>query len=484
MQSSPWVASAIARSEGRPGWYIKFRSLLIVVDVVAISIAVLLTFQVLFAPGARFAGLPAITYAVLMPVVIVLWLLMLTANESRSRTIVGAGLTEYRRVISASLYLFGLLAVASFWLQAQLSRAVFVTTLPIGIALLILGRWLARRSLDRLRSHGRAMSSALIIGTGAAALDVVREMRRNLHAGYLPVAVCVLDGTESAFAEKAPNLSVMAKRELEQAVSSTRYASVIVADGLTPAQTRDLAWRLENRPVELLFVPSIVDVAGPRMKVQSAEGLSLLHVDLPRFSGWTLMVKRTFDVLFSAVALILLSPVFAVVAVLIKLDDGGPVMFRQERVGLYGEPFVVHKFRTMCLDAEEKIEALIAAAGGKALLFKMEDDPRITRLGKILRKYSIDELPQFWSVLRGGMSVVGPRPQVPREVAEYTDTHHRRLLIKPGITGLWQVNGRSELSLDDSIRLDLRYVENWSLIGDIAIILKTIGVVLRPNGAF
>jgi exopolysaccharide biosynthesis polyprenyl glycosylphosphotransferase len=208
-----------------------------------------------------------------------------------------------------------------------------------------------------------------------------------------------------------------------------------------------------------------------------------MYVDLPRFTGAKLVLKRTFDIVVSAIALLLLAPVFLVIAALIKLDDGGPMLFRQQRIGRYGQPFTIHKFRTMCVDAEAKIDALIAAGGGMALLFKLEDDPRITRIGKVLRKYSLDELPQFWTALRGGMSVVGPRPQVSREVAEYSDIHHRRLLIKPGITGLWQVNGRSELSMDESIRLDLRYVENWSLIGDITIILKTIGVVLRPRGA-
>lgn len=210
----------------------------------------------------------------------------------------------------------------------------------------------------------------------------------------------------------------------------------------------------------------------------------MLHVDLPRYSGTKYWLKRSFDVFFAAAALVALSPVLGLVALAIKLDDGGPVLFRQERIGLGGEPFVIHKFRTMCADAEAKIDALIAEAGGQALLFKLEHDPRITRIGSTLRKFSLDELPQFWTVLRGGMSIVGPRPQVSREVAEYTDAAHRRLLIKPGITGLWQVNGRSQLSLEESIRLDLRYVENWSLTGDLAIIMKTVRTVLRPRGAY
>ncbi|MFT3860528.1 sugar transferase [Micropruina sp.] len=259
---------------------------------------------------------------------------------------------------------------------------------------------------------------------------------------------------------------------------------MIAAEGLAHKQSKDLAWSLENRPIEFMFVPRLVDIAGPRVSFRSVEGLSLMRVDLPQFTGGKLAVKRAFDIAVSTVALVFLAPLFMVVAVLIKLDDGGPVFFKQKRVGRFGQPFTIHKFRTMCLDAESKIDALIEANGGAALLFKLEDDPRITKIGKVLRKYSIDELPQFWTVLRGGMSVVGPRPQVEREVAEYSDVHHRRLLIKPGITGLWQVGGRSELSMAAAIQLDLRYVENWSVLGDINIVAKTVGVVLRPDGAY
>ncbi len=484
VRSSPWVASAIAPQAGRPSWYSKFRWALVGVDLAAISVAVLVTFQALFTPGEQVLGVAELSYAMLSPILVGLWVLILGADESRAQRVVGAGLTEYRLVISASVFLFGALAMTSFWLRAELSRAMFVTTLPIGISLLLVGRWLARTWLQRIRSTGRAMSPALIIGNGDAALDVVKEMRRNTAAGYKPAAVCVVDATEHHVAAQSPGVRVLTLGDMNRALRSSRYSSVIITDGLTRAQSRDLAWRLENRPVQLMYVPRMMDVSGPRLKVSSVEGLSLVHVELPRFTGWKLVVKRSFDIAVSAIALVVLAPLFALVAVLIKLDDRGPILFRQQRVGRYGAPFTIHKFRTMCVDAEDKIDALIAASGGTALLFKLEDDPRITRIGRFLRKYSLDELPQFWSALRGGMSVVGPRPQVPREVAEYTDAHHRRLLIKPGITGLWQVNGRSELSMEESIRLDLRYVENWSLIGDITIIMKTVRVVTRPAGAY
>ncbi len=481
---SPWVAAAERPDKVTPGWYAKFRTMLLISDTLAVSAAVVISYFFLFQPEDRTAGRLAVAYSWLMPAIVVLWVLALCAAESCARRLVGAGLEEYRRVISASVTMFGLLALASYVVQGDLSRALFVTTLPLGISLLLVGRWVNRQTLARLRRQGRALTNALVVGTAETVADVVNELGRRPESGYRAAGACVVDGRELPLEARPLTLRDVRFGDLHSVVRGTHYGAVIVADGLTREQTRTLAWRMENRPLELMFVPRAMDVAGPRLSVHAVEGLSFTRLDLPVFTGWRLWLKRAFDVVFSAIALALLAPLFLVVAVAIKLDDGGPVLFRQTRIGRYGKTFTIHKFRTMCVDAESKINELIEAQGGTALLFKLEDDPRITRVGKFLRKYSIDELPQFWTALRGGMSVVGPRPQVAREVAEYTDVHHRRLLIKPGITGLWQVNGRSELSMEESIRLDLRYVENWSLIGDVVIILKTVGVVVRPDGAY
>jgi exopolysaccharide biosynthesis polyprenyl glycosylphosphotransferase len=416
-------------------------------------------------------------------VLVMVWVLSLGAVDTRSLQIVGTGLEEYRRVMMASVGLFGAMGILSYLLDSALSRALFVTTLPLGVGLLLLERWLLRKLLHGLRRRGRAMTQTLVVGNSDAVADVAARLRRDVSAGYRAAAMHLTDGRHRAAATGLAIRSLDTEA-FERALERGTFGAVILTEGLDREQTRQIAWRLENSPVQMMFVPRLVDVAGPRMQIRETEGLSFVHVDLPRFSGAKTAMKRAFDIVFSAGALLLLIPVFLMVAVLIKLDDRGPVFFRQQRVGRYGEPFTIHKFRTMCVDAEAKVDALIAANGGAALLFKLEDDPRITPIGKFLRKYSLDELPQFWSVLRGGMSVVGPRPQVSREVAEYSDIHHRRLLIKPGITGLWQVNGRSELSMDESIRLDLRYVENWSIVGDITIILKTVRVVARPDGAY
>lgn len=480
---SPWVASAAATEQSEPSWYVKYRRLLLIADTVSVSLSVFFTFAVLFTASQPLAGAQYVTYGWLAPMLVAVWVSALGAADTRSRDVVGTGLHEYRRTIIASLVLFGGLAVASYLFESSLSRALFVTTLPLGISLLVLERWLLRKLLHRLRRGGRALTRTMVVGNAVAVADVVAQLRRDVNAGFRAVAVHLTDGSHRA-SSSVSNLPLCDSQMFHTGLERGAWEAVILTDGLNREQTRRIAWRLENRPVQMMFVPRLIDVAGPRMQIRETDSLSLVHVDLPRFSGAKLAMKRAFDIAFSAIALLLLIPVFLVVAILIKRDDGGPVFFRQQRVGRYGEPFTIHKFRTMCLDAEARIDDLIAANGGAALLFKLEDDPRITPIGRFLRKYSLDELPQFWSVLRGGMSVVGPRPQVSREVAEYSDIHHRRLLIKPGITGLWQVNGRSELSMEDSIRLDLRYVENWSLVGDVTIVLKTVGVVMRPDGAY
>jgi len=391
---------------------------------------------------------------------------------------------EYERVFNASLWAFGAIAVLSYLGGADLSRMLFVATLPIGVTLLALGRWVLRARLNRRRRHGAAMTPTLIVGTPRDVERLRLDMNRRRDAGYLVVAVCEYDGENPVQPHGTHGLPRVPITKVGTFVRSSGIGAVAVCGALPTLELRELAWSLEDSPAQLMFTPRLTDVAGPRIKVSDVPGLALVHVDLPRFTGWHHVLKRALDLVLSSAALVLLAPVMAAVSVAIKLGDGGTVLFRQERVGVGGRPFVIHKFRTMTVDAESRIEGLIREAGGQALLFKLEHDPRITRVGRVLRKYSLDELPQFWTVLRGDMSLVGPRPQVAREVAEYTAALHRRLLVKPGITGLWQVNGRSNLSVEESVRLDLHYVENWSLTSDLALIVKTVKVVLRHDNAY
>jgi exopolysaccharide biosynthesis polyprenyl glycosylphosphotransferase len=250
------------------------------------------------------------------------------------------------------------------------------------------------------------------------------------------------------------------------------------------ATLRQLAWELEKTGTDLCVAPALLDVAGPRTTVRPTAGLTLLHVDHPQLSGVRQVLKGLFDRFMAGLALLLLSPVLVVVAVAIKLGDHGPALFTQTRVGKDGHTFKIYKFRTMVVDAEARLAELAPVNDLDGVLFKLRRDPRITPFGARLRKYSIDEFPQFINVLKGEMSLVGPRPALPAEAAKYADHVHRRLVVKPRLTGMWQVNGRSELTWEESVRLDLRYVENWSFALDLQILWKTFSVVLRGSGAY
>lgn len=466
----------------------KHRLLLLISDVVAIVAVLALTHLWRFADDAT-VGLGSRLYPsnVVLASIGLFWMVALSVTDSRSPKHFGVGLDEYRHVITASLSAFGALAIGSYLAQAELSRFFFAVTLPLGVALLILGRWLARVYLGRQRAAGGALTQTIVIGDHAEVAEAIRRMRRHTEAGYLPGWACLLDGpeeTDPRDVEEVGSLPRVPYAEVSDLSSTGDVGAVLIAGWLSRQDSRRLAWSLEGSQVELLFVPRVADVAGPRMHVRTVEGLDLIQVDLPHFTGWGYRVKRAFDVIFSAVVLFLLSPLYVALAIAIKVSDGGPMFFRQERVGFQGEPFVIHKFRTMVVDAEDLLSELRADSTGNGVLFKMDADPRVTRLGQFLRRTSLDELPQFWTVLTGAMSVVGPRPHLENELAEFPDEGMRRLLIKPGITGLWQVNGRSELSLEDSLRLDLSYVENWSMTGDLAIILKTVRAMITPRGAY
>jgi exopolysaccharide biosynthesis polyprenyl glycosylphosphotransferase len=251
-----------------------------------------------------------------------------------------------------------------------------------------------------------------------------------------------------------------------------------------PSAMRSLVWDLESDDVQVILAPGMTDVSSERIRVRPVAGLPLLHLDRPRSQEALRWAKRTFDLVGSAFLLALATPIVLWTAFAIKRYDGGPVLFRQTRVGRDGREFTCLKFRSMLVDAESYLSELQSEVGHSEGLFKMARDPRITRPGQWIRRYSIDELPQLINVLRGDMSLVGPRPPLPSEVDRYTSTQSRRLRVRPGLTGLWQVSGRSDLSWTESIRLDLYYVDNWSMIQDIVILCRTIGAVLGSKGAY
>ncbi|GAB5077195.1 hypothetical protein ARTHROSP310_03370 [Arthrobacter sp. AD-310] len=334
------------------------------------------------------------------------------------------------------------------------------------------------------------MSRLMILGGPGAVAHLNKSLSAAKHAGYQPIAAYTPGATHSSHEEGVDGLPVLGAGQdvssILKAIDSCGADAVAVSAGvqLHPQTLRHLGWELAARNVGLIMAPALTDIAGPRIHTQQVAGLPLIHVTTPSLEGGQRVAKRLFDVIVSGALIVIAAPVMALVAVLVKLDSPGPVLFKQERVGMGGDAFHMLKFRSMVTNAEQQLSALVGRNEGNGLLFKMKSDPRVTRVGKFLRKYSLDELPQLFNIVTGSMSLVGPRPPLPTEVKAYENDVRRRLLVKPGLTGLWQVSGRSNLSWQDSVRLDLYYVENWSLTGDLVILLRTFRAVFHSTGAY
>lgn len=436
----------------------------------------------LYIPGVTDAGFD-VAYTLVSTVLILAWICALRLYDTRNAKVVGSGWMEYRRVADASIRVFGLLAILAFLLHVDVARAYLLLALPAGVASLIACRWLWRRWLAAQRRTGAYVSRAVIVGEHAKSLHIAREIHRDSASGLVITGAFTEGGNGG---ELLPGVPIIGDIEDVTTGTALTGADAVVYSGsdlISPAQLRQFGWDLQSRGIDLIVAAALTDIAGPRIHAQPVAGLSLLHVDYPAFTGSRYAAKRAFDVIAASFALVVLSPLFLLVAVLVR-RDGGPALFRQRRVGLEGRRFTMLKFRTMVPDAEKRLPDLLDSSDGNGVLFKMRDDPRVTRLGRALRRFSIDELPQLINVLRGDMSLVGPRPPLMSEVDTYEKRVQRRLLVKPGITGLWQISGRSDLSWDDSIRLDLYYVENRSLTTDLAILWRTLRVVIQRQGAY
>ncbi|WP_413248303.1 sugar transferase [Sinomonas flava] len=418
-----------------------------------------------------------------------LWWVVLGAWGTRETSILGYGPEEYKRVVTASLWLFGAIAIVSYVFQLDTARGYVAVALPLGIVTLLGARWVMRAVLVSARSNGKHLRRVLVVGSPAAAAHTGRQLSEHLEAGYLPIAAYLPGYPGAELRTPVRELPVLGYAEdLDSIVSIVERTGVdavaISGAALPPPVLRQLGWQLAARDVGMIVAPALTDIAGPRIRTQPVAGLPLIHVTTPKLTGGKRVLKRSVDIVASLAILAVLSIPMLLVALAVFVDDPGPVIFRQTRIGRAGKPFQMLKFRSMIVDAEARLKELQRDNEGAGLLFKMKHDPRITRLGRVLRRYSIDELPQLINVLRGEMSLVGPRPPLPSEVAGYDDFAHRRLLVKPGITGLWQVSGRSDLSWEDSIRLDLYYVENWSLTQDFMIVLRTLRAVVGKSGAY
>lgn len=436
------------------------------------------------------AGADDYNYLLLSLVISVAWWLMLEAWNSRQPRVLGSGPDEYKRVAAASLWLFGLVAIISYVFRLETARGYVGIALPAGLIGLLLARWLLRQHLNVNRQAGASMSRLLLLGGPGAVAHLASTLSNARHSGYLPVAAYMPGAEGKPIIEPESGLPVLGydadTSSILQAIDHCGADAVAVSAGvqLHPQTLRHLGWELASKNVGLIMAPALTDIAGPRIHTQQVAGLPLIHVTTPTLEGGQRVAKRLFDVIAALALLLVALPVMAVIAVAIKLTSRGPVLFRQERVGIEGIHFRMLKFRSMVVDAEARLKELQDRNEANGVLFKIKNDPRITPIGRFLRKFSLDELPQLFNVLNGSMSLVGPRPPLPAEVAGYEKDVRRRLLVKPGLTGLWQVSGRSNLSWQDSVRLDLYYVENWSLAGDLLILLKTARAVFSSTGAY
>jgi len=388
-------------------------------------------------------------------------------------------------VFAGSTRLFGLVAIVCFAFKLPLSRAFLGIAWGLGLSLLLIGRYGARKWLHHRRAAGGWSHRVLVVGDTDNIDQLANVFARDYAFGYAIVGGCTAIVTE----DETIDGGVPLLGPLTGAVEAARNArcdtmAITASPGITAATLRHLSWELEGTGVSLVVAPALTDVAGPRISIHPVAGLPLLHVDEPQLGAVHRTVKRVLDIAICGIGLLVLAPVWAVLALAVKLGSPGPVLFRQTRVGRDGREFVAYKFRSMHVDAERRLGELRDRNDAAGLLFKMRDDPRVTGVGRWLRRYSLDELPQIWNVLRGDMSLVGPRPPLPREVEAYEYDVRRRLLVKPGITGLWQVSGRSDLSWEDSVRLDLYYVENWSPVLDLVILARTFFAVVRGRGAY
>ncbi|SFT34034.1 Undecaprenyl-phosphate galactose phosphotransferase, WbaP/exopolysaccharide biosynthesis polyprenyl glycosylphosphotransferase [Geodermatophilus amargosae] len=471
-------------TQARRAWQAGYLRWTVAGDAVCAAVAGLVGYLVRFGPGAQDPTAASVWLAALLPLVWVGAMLVARAYEERFFWI---GAEEFRRVSFAAVMLLAAVGTVSWALDLQVARGLVVVALPSSAVLTLAQRFLHRHWLHRQRAAGRFQQTTLLVGhrSGVAALD--EQIEREACHGYRVIGCCLPADGRTWRADAFNGLPVLGDlTQVPKVVKSYGVDTVAVlpCPEMDGPELRRLGWALEDTDAELLLAPAVTDVVGPRVRIRPVSGLPLLHVERPELRGVRRLAKDVFDVTAAIVGVLLLAPVLLVIAAAVKLTSPGPVFFRQERIGRDGRTFRMLKFRSMVVDADRMVDALGAVSDGNGVLFKKKDDPRVTRIGRVLRRYSLDEVPQLFNVLKGEMSLVGPRPPLQSEVERYGSDMHRRFLVKPGLTGLWQVSGRSDLSWDDSVRIDVRYVENWSLTFDFMILWKTVGAVLRGSGAY
>ncbi len=417
-------------------------------------------------------------------VLMVVWLIALWGCGAYALKYLRAGATEYNAALNATTVAAAAFGLIWVLLDFAYPGSLFVLWLFFGIAGLGLARYGRRRVVNNLHVRWDALMTPVIVVGGNHHVDeVARVLARERWVGYRVIGAV----TNEPLPVTATGLNVLGELdELTQIIAENHVKVVIFAEGSFASQSafRRMAWKLEESQVQMIMVPTMADVSAQRLEFRPVAGLPLVDVDRPRAVRSLRWFKRSLDILGSAVFLLILGPILLAAAIAVKLEDGGPILFKQKRIGLHGKEFDCLKLRSMCVNAEARLAELQARNEGAGVLFKMKHDPRITRVGRFIRRFSIDELPQLWNALRGDMSLIGPRPALPSEVARYDDDTRRRLQVRPGLTGLWQVSGRSRLTWEDTVRLDLYYVDNWSVAQDMIILIRTAKAVLGSNGAY
>ena len=467
---------------GRPRWESRYAALVVGADLLVLSLVL--------GTGAAI-GLGDSTYnrhnaQILALVVLGGFICAMAACRAWEPRILGSGAEEFTRLLRGVVSSAVVLGLCGLAFNLQSTRPWVFLMIPAVGALTAMLRLSLRHRLHRRRSRGECTRRVLAVGGDDAVGDLIARTQRAFHHGWSVAGVCVPAGLNGAAGDHVRGVPVVGDLDSVNTVvdrGDFHVVAVAPADGWSSTRLHRLSWDLEGRGIDLVVHPGLMEVTGPRLHVAPVDGLPLLRLTEPAFTGIPRLVKATVDRIGAALLLLLLAPLLLVVFVAIR-TDGGPAFFRQARVGRNGSTFSMLKFRSMVVDAEQLRTMLEPTNDGSGPLFKLKRDPRITPVGGLLRRYSLDELPQLVNVLLGTMSLVGPRPPLPSEVATYTRDVRRRLLVTPGITGLWQISGRSDLSWEESVRLDLRYVENWSLALDGLILWKTIRAVFAGDGAY
>jgi len=432
---------------------------------------------------------PTFTFVDLSLLISAIWVASLWVEHLYDLDRVFWGTGEYTRVVRALSLGVVVFIVATFALRLPgLSRAWTLMAWGFAIVLVVIGRSLVRMALVAARRHGRLLRPTLVAGFNRESADIVRALRANRSSGMVPLGCLASEHADYPIHDYCSDLdmpclgdvndiaAVLDRNAIDTVViSSTAYDHVVLAR---------LIDALRDRNVDIQMSSGLLDVITSRVQIREVSGIPLITLKAVTFSPGKRFVKRSFDLVIGGIGVIVGMPLWLVIALAIKLDSRGPVLYRQTRVGRHGREFEMYKFRSMSDGADALLGELGEHNEATGPLFKMHNDPRVTRVGRFLRKYSLDEFPQLLNVMRGEMSLVGPRPPLPHEVHTYSEYHLRRLEVLPGMTGLWQVSGRSTLTFDDMVRLDLLYIENWSVGYDLALLARTVPAVLLPKGAY